>query len=263
MPEGDTIWRTAAALRPRIVGEVVRSAEPAALHRLTGRQVTAVEPVGKHLLIRFDGDLVLHSHMRMTGAWHIYPTGRRWQKPARFAKAVLRFDSLEAVLFSAPTVELLRDESTRVGHLGPDILADDFDAEEVLRRARSSRRQELGDVLLDQAVCAGIGNIYKCESMWMHRLDPWCRVADMPDADLASVYGTARRLMLAATAARGGQRRAVHSRGGRSCPRCGTPISVRAQGEMGRLTYFCARCQAPASRQPPDSAQPLSQEAAR
>jgi endonuclease-8 len=193
LPEGDTIWRTAAALRSRLVGKVVTEARPAHLRRVEGTTVTAVEPAGKHLLVRFSSDLVLHSHMRMKGSWHLYRPGQRWRLPERLARAVLACDDAVAVCFSAPVVELIRDPSSRLAHLGPDILADGFDPAEAVRRARLLDDQQLGAILLDQRVCAGIGNVYR--------------------------------------------------RGGRPCPRCGTRISVRAQGELARLTYFCPRCQ--------------------
>ncbi|MFN2464860.1 MAG: DNA-formamidopyrimidine glycosylase family protein [Candidatus Dormibacteria bacterium] len=244
MPEGDTLWRTAAALRPRLVGKAVLRAEPAAIRRLGGRQVTGVDATGKHLMMRFEGGLSLHSHMRMNGAWHVYAPGQRWRRPAHTARAVLEFEDVIAVLFSAPVVELVRDEQTRLGHLGPDILAEDFEPAVAVGLARLSDRVELGDFLLDQRVCAGIGNIYKCESMWIHRVNPWLPVASLTDDDLAAIYSTARRLMRESTAARRfARRRAVHARSRRPCPRCGSPIEVRPQGELGRLTYYCRRCQ--------------------
>ncbi|MEA2681900.1 MAG: endonuclease [Chloroflexota bacterium] len=244
MPEGDTLRRAAAALRPRMVGKVVVGAQPASIARLRGRRVTSVDANGKHMLMRFEGDLVLHSHMRMTGAWHVYSPGDRWRRPERMARAVLTFDDVVAVLFSAPVVELVRDEQSRVGHLGPDILAEDFEPAAAVRLARLSERAEVGDVLLDQRVCAGIGNIYKCESMWQHRVNPWTPVARMDDEALVQLYSAARRMMRESVVAPGPRhRRAAHGRGGRPCPRCGNGIAVRAQGEMGRLTYYCPRCQ--------------------
>ena len=244
MPEGDTLWRTAAALRPRLVGRTVLYAEPLRIARLKGRRVEGVDSNGKHLLMRFDDGLVLHSHMRMTGSWHIYAPAQPWRKPARLASAVLTFDDAVVVLFSAPVVELTRDARELVGHLGPDILADDFDVADAVRLARLSEREELGDLLLDQRVCAGIGNIYKCETMWLHRANPWMRAADLTDNELGQMYATARRLMRDSIAGRGrGARRAVHARNHRPCPRGGTAVAVRAQGLLGRLTYFCPRCQ--------------------
>ncbi|MFN2462697.1 MAG: DNA-formamidopyrimidine glycosylase family protein [Candidatus Dormibacteria bacterium] len=255
MPEGDTLWRTAAALRPRLLNRKVLRASPVPLGRLAGRKMVAVEANGKHLLMRFEGDLILHSHMRMTGSWHIYAPGVTWRKPRRLARAVLEFEDVVAVAFNAPVVELLRDEKTRVGHLGPDILSEGFEPAEAVWLARLTDRVELGDVLLDQRVCAGIGNIYKCEAMWIHQANPWTPVAGMNDEELAEIYATARRLMREATASRGfTARRAVHARGRRPCPRCGTAVDVRPQGAHGRLTYYCARCQGgPAELRRPDA----------
>jgi len=122
MPEGDTIWRTAAALRRRIEGKVVIEARPDRIRRLQGRHVLGVEPTGKHLIMRFDGNLALHSHMRMTGAWHLYRPGERWRQPAYRVRALLAFDDVVAVCFAAPVVELVADPRRPVAHLGPDIL---------------------------------------------------------------------------------------------------------------------------------------------
>jgi endonuclease VIII len=246
MPEGDTIWRTAAALRRRLDGRTVTSARPSAtLGRLGGHRIVGVEPVGKHLFIRFDNGLALHTHMRMEGAWHVYAPGERWHKPERLARAVLETEDCVAVCFLAPIVELVRDDKNSVvGHLGPDVLGDGFDVEAVLARARASRFETLGEVLLDQTVCAGIGNVHKCNSLWQLRLDPWQRVDATDDDTLRRLYATARdRIRRSAVAHGFVPAAAVHGRGGRPCPRCGTLIAVRAQGEQGRLTYWCPRCQ--------------------
>src|ERR1700736_1265001 len=244
LPEGDTIWRTAAALRRRIAGKVVVDARPAAIGRLKGRRVDSVEPNGKHLVIAFDGGIALHSHMRMTGSWHLYRPGERWRQPQWRATSVLVFDDVVAVCFAAPVMELVSDPRRPVAHLGPDILAESFDLEEVVRRARSSDATTLGELLLEQRVCAGIGNIYKCEALWQLRLDAWMAPSELDDSRLRALYLTARDLMrpnLVRPIAR--QRHAVHGRGGGPCPRCGTPIRIRAQGHQARLTYYCARCQ--------------------
>jgi endonuclease VIII len=249
LPEGDTIWRTATALRRRLEGRVVSDARPAALARLKGRRVEAVEPYGKHLLMRFEGGIALHSHMRMTGSWHLYRPGERWRQPAWRATAVLSFVGVVAVCFAAPVMELVRDEQGPTAHLGPDILVDPFDLDEVIGRARRSQAATLGELLLEQRVCAGIGNIYKCEALWALRLDAWMPPAELDDERLRTLYATARDLMrrsILAPIVR--QRHAVHGRGGRPCPRCGTPIKIRAQGEQARLTYFCPRCQGEPAR---------------
>lgn len=244
MPEGDTIWRTAAALRRRISGKVVLDARPASIGRLKGRLVSRVDPNGKHLVIAFDGGIALHSHLRMTGSWHLYRPGERWRQPEWRATAVLAFDDVVAVCFAAPVMELVNDARRPVAHLGPDILAESFDLDEVMRRARSSDARTLGELLLEQRVCAGIGNIYKCEALWRRRLDPWISPAALSDEALRQLYLTARDLMRRnLLTPMGGQRHAVHGRGRRPCPRCGSPIRIQPQGAQARLTYFCPRCQ--------------------
>ena len=244
MPEGDTIWRTAAALRQRLAGKVVVDARPQPIARLRSRRLESVEPNGKHLVMQFEGGIALHSHMRMHGAWHLYRTGERWRQPERRATAVLAFDDVVAVCFAAPVMELVADPRLAVAHLGPDILADSLDLDEIIRRIRVSGPTGLGELLLNQRICAGIGNIYKCESLWIQRLDPWRSSTEMDEEGLRRLYSTARDLMrgnLVTPIAR--QRHAVHGRRGRPCPRCGSPIRIRPQGEHARLTYFCPRCQ--------------------
>jgi endonuclease VIII len=244
VPEGDTIWRTAAALRRRLVDKRVESAWPESLDRLAGRCVIAVEPAGKHLLIRFEGDLSLHSHMRMTGSWHLYGVGERWREPRHRARAVLTFTDVVAVCFSAPVVDLIRDPDRPIAHLGPDILAPQFDLAEVLRRARTAPANTVGELLLDQRVCAGIGNIYKCEAMWVEAINPWTAPATLDDQGLGRLYRQARDLMRRSVGGAGFRRAAAaHGRAGRPCPRCGARIAVRAQGIQARLTFWCPRCQ--------------------
>jgi endonuclease-8 len=254
VPEGDTIWRSAATLREQLTGRSLKEVEPEALRVLRGRSLEAVEPVGKHLLMRFSGGWTLHSHMRMSGSWHLYRPGERWRRPRHHARAVLEFEEWTAVCFSAPVLHVVRDEAPAIGHLGPDILAEDFRLDVVLVRARAAGPQPLGELLLDQRVCCGIGNVYKCESLWQRRLDPWRSSAELGDQELGELFETARALMRPNASRRAAPRRypgsgreAVHGRRGRPCPRCGTPIRSRPQGEQGRWTYWCPRCQVSAS----------------
>ncbi|HSS61256.1 MAG TPA: DNA-formamidopyrimidine glycosylase family protein [Candidatus Limnocylindrales bacterium] len=250
MPEGDTIFRTAESLRKALLGKRVVSARPLNLSRLAGTTVTEVSPVGKHLLIRFDNGLSLHSHMRMRGVWRVYRLGERWTRPAWQLKALLETDEAQVACFAAPVVELVRDVSSKVGHLGPDILGDHWDAQAVVARARLLRPLAIGELLLDQRVAAGIGNVYRCEALWQRKINPWTRSDQLSDADLAALFEWARQAMRAnlrgARARRfpGSGAAAVHGRGGRPCPRCGTLVKVRAQGERARLAYWCPRCQA-------------------
>jgi len=248
VPEGDTIWRTAAGLREWVGGREVSAAWPERVAGLAGRTLEAVEPVGKHLLMRFSGGWTLHSHMRMTGSWHLYRTGERWRQPRHRARAVLTFGDREAVCFSAPVLDLVRDGRAPVGHLGPDALADDFPLEQVVARARSVGPVTLGELLLDHRVCSGIGNVYKCEALWERRLDPWRSSAELGDAELGALFETARAAMrenVARAAPRtfGGRPPAVHGRRGRPCPRCGDRVQARTQGVEGRVTYWCPACQ--------------------
>ena len=249
MPEGDTIWRTAATLREGLSGKRIVHAKPATLARFDGRTVIEVKPVGKHLVIRFDNGLAIHSHMRMRGVWHVYRPGESWRRPAWQVKAVLETADSVAVCFAAPVVEVMRDEEPKLGHLGPDILRDDWSPADVLARARAEDRAPIGELLLDQRVTAGIGNVYRCETLWQCRVNPWTPTSALDDEHLAALFETARKAMRAnlgrdhRRSFPGYGRGAVHGRGGRPCPRCGTRISVRAQGELARMTFWCASCQ--------------------
>jgi endonuclease-8 len=188
--------------------------------------------------------------MRMQGAWHVYAKGERWRRPAWQAKALLETEEVTAVCFAAPVIELVRDEETKLGHLGPDILKDEWSLPEVIRRARARGDRPVGELLLDQRVTAGIGNVYRCEALWHERVNPWRASAELTDEQLGAVFEVAREAMRANLSSVGPRRfpgygrEAVHGRGGRPCPRCGTRIQVRAQGEHARLTYWCPACQA-------------------
>src|SRR2546423_15719893 len=192
MPEGDTIFRVAATLRSALQDKRVVEAQPASLNRLIGTTVTAVEPIGKHLVIRFDNGLALHSHMRMRGVWQVYRPGERWRRPAWQLRAVLETADSIAVCFSAPIVELVRDVASRVGHLGPDIVAEEWSPSAAVARARQLNEMAIGDVLLDQRVVAGIGNVYRCESLWSRRINPWKPARDLDDETLQELFETAR-----------------------------------------------------------------------
>jgi endonuclease VIII len=197
--------------------------------------VASVEAQGKHLLIGFDDGRVLHSHLGMHGRWRVGRPGAR-------GAAVLELDGLAAVLTGSHRIELRRGRELEL-RLGPDILAPDLDLAEVLRRARASRQETLGELLLDQHVCAGIGNIWKCESLWRLGLWPWQPVGQTDDGTLRRLYLQARELMQASVAGRR-PLQGVHDRARRPCPRCSTPVrAVRQGGERWRWTYFCPTCQ--------------------
>jgi endonuclease-8 len=258
VPEGDTLFRTAAGLRPHLVGRTVSAARTGGpgpvpqVHRIVGHEITAVEALGKNLLIRFDNGLEIRTHLRMNGSWHRYRPGERWRRPVARARLVLEVPGAVAVCFDAPVVELLEQRAEALhpslGQLGPDLLAPDFDATEALRRLRDPSRAdlEIGVALLDQRALAGIGNIWKNETLWTERVSPFTRVRDLDDATLTRLIETARRLLRASAAAdRGSGVRHVYGRSGRPCTRCRTPIRSAQQGsDLPRTTYWCQVCQA-------------------
>jgi endonuclease VIII len=249
--EGDTIVRAAQRIEAAIGGKRVEAGAPsprgraARIERLDGRTLERADTHGKHLLLRF-GDLVLHSHLGMSGSWHIYQRGESWRKPSGAAWATLATNHAEAVQFGGSTLRLLRDEAVHrdpvLARLGPDVLAADFDAELVARSLATAPDRGLGEALIDQHLVAGIGNIFKSEACFVAGIDPWQRVGDLPEEQLRAVVQAAHDLMQAAVGEGRGER-AVYKRAGRPCPRCGTPIRSRGQGEANRTTYWCPICQ--------------------
>ena len=250
MPEGDSILRTARALERAIGGKSVVAFEsvfPALLRvddqtPLRGRTIERISAAGKHLLIEFSGGLILRTHMRMHGSWHIYRRGERWRAPHKDMRIVIATDDFEAVGFNIPVADFHEGEVRDVRTLGPDILRDDFDLAEAVRRIREHGDEEIANVLLNQRVIAGIGNIYKSESLFAARVDPFAKVASLTDEALVRVVKHARSIMRrAASGPR--DRRAVYERGGEPCRKCGSRISYRKQGEGARGTYWCPKCQ--------------------
>ena len=254
MPEGDTLYRTAETLRRWIGGREITGAEarvagfPAL--RLVGQRVQGVEARGKHLLIRLDSGQTLHTHLRMSGSWHVYPAGQRWRRPESQARLVVQAGERLAVCFNAPTVELLQPKAEgahpSLGRLGPDILADDLDIEEVQRRARTRPPDTpLGELLLDQQVVSGIGNIWRCETLFVEHRNPWTERQKLTEDDLAALVLMAAELMR--TSVQGPARprpRWVYRRAGRPCRRCGTLVEARRLGhDQPRTAYFCPSCQ--------------------
>jgi len=263
VPEGDTLARTAATMHRWLAGRRITAATsrvegfPAA--SLVGRQIEAVDAWGKNLMIRLDDDQVLHTHLRMTGSWHVYPAGEPWRRPERQARLTLVCGDRVAVCFNAPVVELLRpgaeSRHPALANLGPDVLVQPVDVEEVRRRARAGPADRpLGELLLDQQVVAGIGNIWRCETLFVEGHNPWTPVSAVTDGQLDALVSTAGRLMGASVGSRSGvpDRRWVYRRAGRPCRRCRTPVSSRGQGEQARTAYWCPTCQpAPSSPRPP------------
>lgn len=261
MPEGDTIFRTATNLRKWMEGRQVTAAETKVLGlpiaRVVGQTVEEVTPKAKHLLIRFSNGLTLHTHMRMTGSWHLYRAGEKWKKPYWQARVILTCDDRVAVCFNAPVVEMLtaNDEQRHasLSGLGPDVLGQ-LDLDEVRRRAATRPPEySLGELLLDQQVVSGIGNIYRCEALFLERLSPWTRRDWLDDAALDQLVMTATRLMKANIGPAGNRGRDfdgggpnrpwVYGRTNRPCRRCGTPISGGRIGKQARDVYWCPKCQ--------------------
>jgi endonuclease VIII len=273
MPEGDSIFRAARTLHRALAGKQVTafgSALPA-LNRvhedapITGRTIERVDAFGKHLLIHFSGNLVLRTHLRMNGSWHIYRTGERWQRPRRDMRIVLSTADFEAVGFAIPVAEFITEAGLSkhpgLRKLGPDVLAGTFDAAKALENLRSRSSVEIADALLDQRVLAGLGNVYKSEVLFICGLSPFVRVSDVSDTQLASIVETARQVLktnvsegLELMTTYGGFRRTTHrsapterlwvyGRARLPCRRCGAPIQVRKQGLDARLTYWCPACQ--------------------
>jgi endonuclease-8 len=245
MPEGDAVHRAALQLQV-LAGQRVevetphpRAAAKGLADRLGGRRLESVEAVGKNVLLRFEGGLVLRSHLRMNGRWRVEPRGaRRSGRPW----LVLRGDEHEAVLWNGPVLELARD-ARRIAQLGPDILSlpPDFDA--MLGRLRAERQERaVGDALLDQRLVAGIGNMWKAETLWRSRVSPWRALADVSDEDLRETLAVAHRLMQGRL---DGARplHHVYRRMGRACRRCGAVIRSYPQGENARMAYWCPGCQ--------------------
>jgi len=266
MPEGDTIHHAAKRVGGALVGSEIRSIEtPHPRHRhdrwperLVGRAVRSVDAHGKHLFVRFDGDLTLHSHLRMGGKWGVYRHGERWRRARRRAWLVIRTDSHEVVQFDGPVLELMTESRSRfdqrLAALGPDILAEQLDEAGFLRRLREDDpTRGIGDALLDQRNLAGIGNIWKSESCFMARVDPWRRTRAVSDDEALAIVRAARPLMQRSaergghvTTVPGGRRGAtwVYERQGLPCRRCQTPVRARGQGEDNRTTFWCPGCQA-------------------
>lgn len=269
MPEGDTIFRTAQTLSKAIAGQTVtgfasrvgqvRARLP---NRLIGQRIDVVEARGKHLLIWFaPSDLALHTHMRMNGSWHLYRSGERWRKAEHLARAVIDVEGWQAVCFAAPVCQLLSrrevEEHPSIAALGPDALDERTDLDEARRRLDTRGDWTIAEALLDQRVLAGVGNVFKCEVLFIHGVDPWTLVRDVPSDVRDALLSTSERLLKANVAPGSPARRTttspeervghlyVYGRARRPCPRCATPISRARQGEQARPTYWCRRCQGP------------------
>jgi endonuclease-8 len=252
MAEGDTILRAKHRLADALSGQAIAVAAPnprgraAGIERLDGRTLAGIDAHGKHLIFDF-GDLVLHSHLGMSGGWHVYPRGARWSRPRSSAWAVLGGERHEAVQFGGPTLRVLPAGRVAIdpqlARLGPDILAGDLDLARVIAIFRAAdQTRTLGDALIDQRLTAGIGNIFKSEACFGARVNPWRRLAAVSDDELRAVLDAARAQMLAAVKTGGRHRFAVYKHRG-PCVRCRGTVLHRGQGDANRTTWWCERCQ--------------------
>jgi endonuclease-8 len=265
VPEGDTVWRACKRLDQALGGqELVRTdfRVPAlATTDLSGRSVLEVVARGKHLLMRLSGGLTIHSHFRMDGSWHLYRPGEQWRGgPAHQVRAVLETAAWTAVGYRLPVLDLVATnaEDTVVGHLGPDLLAPDFDRAQAIANLRADPSRTISEALLDQRNLAGIGNFYRTEACFLLGLHPWLPVSAV---DLEATVDLNRRLLKAnlrngtqvsTGVDRPGQRTWVFERAGKPCRRCRTTISTAMIGEppRDRVSYWCPSCQPAAESRP-------------
>ena len=267
MPEGDTIYRAARTLHAALSGQRIERFE-SVLTQLTrvdanapiaGRLVERVEARGKHLLMWLEGGLILRTHMRMHGSWHIYRPAERWQRPRHEMRIVIETAPYVAVAFAVPVAEFIDartiERAGPVAELGPDVLSDTFDAAAAVARLQTRGDLEIAEALLDQRAIAGIGNVFKSEILFAARVNPFTPVQALDAAALTRIVAIAARQLRAnvSDAATGGRtttnrldpsaRLWVYSRRGLPCRRCGTPIQRATQGPDRRSTYWCERCQ--------------------
>lgn len=265
MPEGDTVWNTARVLERALVGDVLAGSDfrvpRLATADLSGFTVASSGSRGKHLLLRVErGDerLTLHSHLRMDGAWRAYRPGERWSgRPAHLIRVVLRTARSVVVGYHLHEVALIPtgSEPAYLDHLGPDLLGGDWDPAEAVRRIGEKPDVPVAEALLDQRNLAGIGNLYKVETLFLSGVSPWTPVGAVPDLDkmvrlaqklVASNKG--RWTQTTTGSLRRGETTYVYGRRAQPCRRCGAAIQKAEQGE--RVTYWCPRCQPPASPGP-------------
>ncbi|MGH3394613.1 MAG: DNA-formamidopyrimidine glycosylase family protein [Streptosporangiaceae bacterium] len=257
MPEGDVVWRAARQLHDALAGQVLTSSDfrvpRYATTDLTGRRVIEAVARGKHLLTRVDGGVTVHTHLRMDGSWRIRPAGGYPPRDHR-VRLILANERWQAIGFQLGVVEVLATarEDRAVGHLGPDLLGPDWDADEAVRRLRAVPGRPAGEALMDQRNLAGIGNLYKAETLFLRGVSPWRPVGGIDD--LPGMVELARRLLDAnkerigqvttGNPARGAETW-VYGRAGRPCRRCGTVVRKADQGPVvqERVTFWCPACQ--------------------
>lgn len=274
MPEGDTIFRSARALDRALAGKVVTRFETAYAHlarvdddkKIAGRTVERVEARGKWLLMYFSGDLILVTHMRMNGSWHIYRTGEKWRRPRRDMRFVIETADWSAVGFSVPVAEFCSAQSllrkSIIPELSDDLLKQHFDSSGAISAMLEYAEEQIGEVLLNQRVMAGVGNVYKSETCFLCGVNPFREVRTLHPGQLEQLVFTARKLLALNVAedsdgeisTYAGLRRTTHTsdasarlwvygRRGEPCRRCGTAIEMRKQGVDARTTFWCPVCQ--------------------
>ena len=262
MPEGDTIHFAANRIRPVLEGHVPDALETPHPRfgrdrwpeRLQGRAVRSVDALGKHLFLRFEGGLTIHSHLRMTGSWRVVDRqsqGVGGNRNPRSTWLRIRRGEREVLQFNGPVLELMTDSRTRldrrIAGLGPDILAPELDEAKFLRRLREDDpTRPIGDALLQQQTIAGIGNLWKVEGCFAARIDPWRPTGEVSDEEaLAIVHATRPKMQLSATDGIQDRFKVIYGKAGRPCPRCGPPalIQVRGQWDDNRPTFWCEQCQ--------------------
>ena len=259
MPEGDTIHRSASAMRTALAGKpMLRFDAPRLVGPVpqAGRIVETVESHGKHLVVEWDDGLVLDTHMRMSGSWHLYRVGGTWRRPYRQMRAAIEVADWVAVCFNAPNVETYRRADQRrhpgMGRLGPDLCKPDTDLGAVVNLLLTvpDPTTRLGEALLDQRVMCGVGNVYRCEVLWATELSPCARIETLTERDAIRLVNTAAKMLrsnlnragrVTAPGVKGGL--AVYGRNGQRCVRCGETVECRRMGEHNRVLYWCPGCQ--------------------
>lgn len=275
MPEGDSIFRAARNMHRVLAGHAVTRFETAYAHLdrvnvdtpIAGRTIARVESAGKHHLIVFSGDLILRTHMRMNGSWHLYRHGERWWRGPQSMRVRLDTADWVAVAFNVPVAEFVTAKvlatTDPVAKLGPDLLGREFDRDEAVRRLRASGHQAIAMSLLDQRLLAGIGNIYKSETLFLAGVNPFTPAGAVPKDVLERLVDIARGLLkdnvadgtspriqtyrnlrMSNPASNHDESLWVYGRAGKPCRKCGTPIEAKKMGVEARSTYWCPRCQA-------------------
>ena len=274
MPEGDSIFRAARSMHRVLSGHLVTKFETAYAHLdrvnvdtpIVGRTIERIESAGKHHLIVFSGDLILRTHMRMNGSWHLYHHGERWWRGPQAMRVRIDTADWVAVAFSVPVAEFVTPKELTttdpVAKLGPDLLGREFDRDEAVRRLMASAHQPIAMSLLDQRLVAGIGNVYKSEVLFLSSVNPFTPVAAVPKETLERMMDLARGLLkdnvidgtspriqtyrnlrMTNRASEHDESLWVYGRAGKPCRKCGTPIEMRKMGIEARSTYWCPQCQ--------------------